>query len=370
MKRIMFIFGTRPEAIKMAPIIKKFQYFTSFFRPVVVVTAQHRHLLDQTLKIFHINPNYDLNIMQENQSLEEITIRSLKKLSEIIHIEKPKVIFVQGDTTTTFVGALAGFYNKVTVCHIEAGLRTNDKFQPFPEEINRRLTSVITDMHFTPTNSSAENLKKEGISASQIFITGNTVIDALLEIINRKYVFNNQLEKIINNKNRLILLTTHRRENFGNPMKNICLSIKKISELFENVEILFPVHPNPKVKSTAYELLSNNRKIHLLSPMDYEAFAHTMNKVHLILTDSGGIQEEAPSLGKPVLVLRHKTERPEAVKAGTVKMVGTDKEKIIEETSSLLKNNNEYNKMARAMNPYGDGKAAERIFNVIHSKIS
>lgn len=365
----MFIVGTRPEAIKMAPIIKKFQKLTNFCRLVVVVTAQHRHLLDQTLKIFHINPNYDLNIMQENQCLEEVTIRSLKKLSEIIHIENPKAIFVQGDTTTTFVGALAGFYNKIIVCHVEAGLRTYDKFQPFPEEINRRLTSIIADIHFTPTNSSAENLKKEGISLSRIFVTGNTVIDALLEVINRKYVFNNHLEKIINSKNRVILVTTHRRENFGNPMKNICLAIKKISELFEDVEILFPVHPNPEVKSTADNILGDNRKIHLIPPMDYEAFAHTMNKVHLIMTDSGGIQEEAPSLGKPVLVLRHKTERPEAVKAGTVKIIGTDKEKIIEETSKLLTNNSEYQRMARSVNPYGDGKAAERIFDIVHSKI-
>jgi UDP-N-acetylglucosamine 2-epimerase (non-hydrolysing) len=365
----MFIFGTRPEAIKMAPIINKFQHLTNIYRSVVVVTAQHRHLLDEALKLFHISPAYDLNIMQEKQSPEEITIRSLKKLSEIIHLEKPNLIFVQGDTTTTFVGALAGFYNKVAVCHVEAGLRTYDKFQPFPEEINRRLTSIITDIHFAPTNSAAENLKKEGISANQIFVTGNTVIDALIEIINRKYVFNSHLEKIIKNKNRLILLTTHRRENFGNRMKNIFFSIKKISELFENVEILFPVHPNPNVKSTAHEILSNNRKIHLLSPMSYEAFAHTMNKAYLILTDSGGIQEEAPSLGKPVLVLRHKTERPEGVRAGTVKIIGTDKEKIIKETSSLLQNNNEYNKMANAINPYGDGKAAERIFKIIHSKI-
>lgn len=365
----MFIFGTRPEAIKMAPIIKRFQYLKNLYRPIIVVTAQHRHLLNQTLKLFRINPNYDLNIMQENQSLEEIIIRSLKKISEIMHTERPNLVFVQGDTTTTFAGALAGFYNKVTICHVEAGLRTYDKFQPFPEEINRRLTSVITDFHFAPTNSSAENLTKENISASRIFVTGNTVIDALLEIINRKYVFNNHLKEIINNKNRLILLTTHRRENFGRPIKNICLSIKKISELFEDVEILFPVHPNPKVKSIVYEILSNTRKIHLLSPMDYEVFAHTMNKVHLILTDSGGIQEEAPSLGKPVLVLRNKTERPEAVKAGTVKIIGTEKERIIEETSRLLKNNDEYDRMARAINPYGDGKAAERIFNIIHSKI-
>ena len=369
MKKILFIFGTRPEAIKMAPVIKKFKDYINLFKTIVVVTAQHRDMLDQILKIFHIKPDYDLNIMQKNQSLEDITIRSLKRLTKIIQLEKPKMILVQGDTTTTFVGALAGFYNKIPVGHIEAGLRTYDKFQPFPEEINRKLTTVLADIHFAPTKSAAENLKKEGIPSSQIFVTGNTVIDALLEVVGQNYKFKSPLKEIINNNCKLILVTTHRRENFGKPLKNICLALNEITQEFEDVQILFSVHPNPKVRNVVLNVLHNNKKIHLFPPLDYVTFAHLMAKAYLILTDSGGIQEEAPSLGKPVLVLRNKTERLEAIEAGTVKLVGTNVKKIIEETSKLLKDESEYNKMAKAVNPYGDGKAAERIFNIICGKL-
>lgn len=363
MKKIMFIFGTRPEAIKMAPIIRKFQHSISVFKPIVVVTAQHRDMLDQILELFHIKPDYDLNIMQKNQSLEDITIRSLKRLTKIIRVEKPKMILVQGDTTTTFIGALTGFYNKIPVGHIEAGLRTYDKFQPFPEEINRKLTTVLADFHFAPTKRAAENLKKEGISPSQIFVTGNTVIDALLQLANRKYVFRKPLDKVINSK--FILVTTHRRENFGKPLKNICLALQKIVEIFNDLQIVFSVHPNPNVRRIVFSILKNNKKIHLLPPLEYETFVHIMAKAHLILTDSGGIQEEAPSLGKPVLVLREKTERPEALEAGTVKIIGTDFERIIKKTCLVLENKDIYAQMSKAINPYGDGKASERIVKII-----
>jgi UDP-N-acetylglucosamine 2-epimerase (non-hydrolysing) len=370
MEKIIFIFGTRPEAIKMAPVIRKFQHSASLFKPVIIVTAQHREMLDQILKTFQINPDYDLNIMQKNQSLEDITICSLKKLTDIIRLENSKMILTQGDTTTTFVGALAGFYNKILVGHIEAGLRTYDKFQPFPEEMNRKLTTALADIHFAPTKSAAESLKKEGVPQSQIFVTGNTVIDALLEVVSRRHTFRNPLDKIINKNKRLILVTAHRRESFGNPLKNICSALKELVQRFNDVQILFPVHPNPKVHNIVFSILNNDKKIYLSPPLDYETFAHIMTKAYLILTDSGGIQEEAPSLGKPVLVLRDKTERPEAVEAGTVKLVGTSTKKILQESSELLENQTEYNRMATTINPYGDGRAAERIVNIIHECLS
>jgi len=366
----MFIFGTRPEAIKMVPLMKKFNDCKDIFKPVIVVTAQHRDMLDQVLELFHIKPDYDLGIMQINQSIEDVTTRCLTKLSEVIQLEKPKMILVQGDTTTTFVGALAAYYNKIPVGHIEAGLRSYDKFQPFPEEINRKLTTVLTDIHFAPTNSAAENLKNEGIQSHKIFVTGNTVIDTLLEIVKREYEFESSLYKILNNASKLVLVTAHRRESFGKPLKNICFALKKIAQTVEDIQILFPVHPNPKVIKTVYKYINNNEKLHVVPPLDYETFVHVMNKSYLILTDSGGIQEEAPSLGKPVLVLRNKTERPEAVEAGTVKLVGTDAKKIIDETLNLMGNEVEYKQMARAINPYGDGKAGERIFKIISNKIA
>jgi UDP-N-acetylglucosamine 2-epimerase (non-hydrolysing) len=369
MKKLIFIFGTRPEAIKMAPVIMKCKKSMSLLSSINIVTAQHRDILDDILRLFSIQPEYDLNIMRENQSLEDITVRSLKKLSKIIKCEKPDMILVQGDTTTTFIGALAGFYNKIPIGHIEAGLRTYDKYQPFPEEINRKLTTALADIHFSPTKRSAENLIREGVPASKIFITGNTVIDALLEIISRNYKFKKPLDKIVNNNSKLILVTAHRRENLGGPLNNVCLALKEITHTIKNIKILFAVHPNPKVRKIVFNALHHNRNIHLLPPLDYQTFAHIMAKSRLILTDSGGIQEEAPSLGKPVLVLRNKTERPEAVEAGTVKIIGTDTRKIVEETIILLENKDEYGRMAKALNPYGDGKASDRIVQIILEKL-
>jgi len=368
-KKLIFIFGTRPEAIKMAPVIMKFKKSVSSIRAISIVTAQHRDMLDDILKLFNIQPEYDLNIMRESQSLEDVTIRSLKKLSKIVKFEKPDMILVQGDTTTTFIGALAGFYNKMPIGHIEAGLRTYDKYQPFPEEINRRLTTALADIHFSPTKRAAENLIQEGVPASKIFVTGNTVIDALLEIIGRNYKFKKPLDKIVNNNSNLILVTAHRRENLGEPLSNICLALKEIAQNIRNIQILFAVHPNPKVRKIVFNALHNNKSIHLLPALDYQTFAHLMAKSRLILTDSGGIQEEAPSLGKPVLVLRNKTERPEAVEAGTVKLIGTDTRKIVEETTILLENKNEYGRMAKALNPYGDGRASDRIVQIILEKL-
>jgi UDP-N-acetylglucosamine 2-epimerase len=369
MKKLIFIFGTRPEAIKMAPVIMKCKKSMGSLSSINIVTAQHRDMLDDILRLFNIQPEYDLDIMRESQSLEDITVRSLKKLSKIIKCEKPDMILVQGDTTTTFIGALAGFYNKIPIGHIEAGLRTYDKYQPFPEEVNRKLTTALADIYFSPTKRAAENLIREGILPSKIFITGNTVIDALLEIINRNYKFKKPLDKIVNNNTNLILVTAHRRENLGEPLNNICLALKEITQTIKNIQILFAVHPNPKVRKIVFNVLHNNRNIHLLPPLDYQTFAHIMAKSRLILTDSGGIQEEAPSLGKPVLVLRNKTERPEAVEAGTVKIIGTDTRKIVEETTILLENRNEYGRMAKALNPYGDGKASDRIVKIILDKI-
>jgi UDP-N-acetylglucosamine 2-epimerase (non-hydrolysing) len=369
MKKLIFIFGTRPEAIKMAPVIMKCKKSISLLSSINIVSAQHRDMLDDILRLFSIQPEYDLNIMRENQSLEDVTVRSLKKLSKIIKCEKPDMILVQGDTTTTFIGALAGFYNKIPIGHIEAGLRTYDKYQPFPEEINRKLTTALADIHFSPTKRAAENLIREGVPASKIFITGNTVIDALLEIISRNYKFKKPLDKIVNNNSNLILVTAHRRENLGEPLNNVCLALKEITQTIKNIKILFAVHPNPKVRKIVFNALHHNRNIHLLPPLDYQTFAHIMAKSRLILTDSGGIQEEAPSLGKPVLVLRNKTERPEAVEAGTVKIIGTDTRKIVKETTILLENKNEYGRMAKALNPYGDGKASDRIVQIILEKL-
>ncbi|MGD9489365.1 MAG: non-hydrolyzing UDP-N-acetylglucosamine 2-epimerase [Calditrichaceae bacterium] len=364
-KKIMFIFGTRPEAIKMAPVIKKFSNKPDI-KPIVVVTAQHREMLDQVLNIFNIKPDYDLGIMKNNQSLEDITILALRELSEIIRSEKPSIILVQGDTTTTFVGALAALYNKIPIGHIEAGLRTFDKFQPYPEEINRKLTTVLADIHFPPTKKAAENLRNEGIPDELISITGNTVIDTLLEVVDRKFEFTDPLKSILSqNNNRVILVTAHRRESFGEPLANILSALSEIAEKAPDVQILFPVHPNPNIKNAVYRQIGSNSRIHLINPLDYESFVHLMNKSYLIITDSGGVQEEAPSLGKPVLVLRNKTERPEAVEAGTVKLVGSDYDVIVSESMKLLSDTEAYNSMARAINPYGDGKASERIYKII-----
>ena len=360
-KNIMCVFGTRPEAIKMAPLIKKLKNNQNF-KVTVVVTAQHREMLDQVLSLFDIKTDYDLDIMTNKQSLSDITARVLKGLEKIYKKEKPDLVLVHGDTSTTFVGALSSFYNKIEVAHIEAGLRTRNKYSPFPEEINRHLTGVLADLHFAPTESTYNNLRKENVSKNKIFITGNTVIDALYEIKDPDFEFSQSDLKNINfNKNKVLLLTSHRRENLGKPMENIFKAVKNLIKKNKDLEVVFPVHLNPKVKNLANKHLQNVDRIHLIEPLDYKPFINLMDRSDLILTDSGGIQEEAPSLAKPVLVLRDTTERPEAVKAGTVKMVGTDQNIIFNEAQKLLNNNNYYKKMAEAINPYGDGKASERI---------
>lgn len=363
--KVMSIFGTRPEAIKMAPLIKRLK-IENKIDSIVTVTAQHREMLDQVLNLFDIKPDYDLDVMQDVQSLTDITVNVLRGLKKIICNKKPDLILVHGDTSTTFVGALASFYQKIKVGHVEAGLRTYNKFSPYPEEINRNLTGVLADYHFAPTNTAYDNLIKENISKDEIFITGNTVIDALLETVQEDYIFNiEEVNNIDFNNKKLILLTSHRRENLGQPMRNIFKGINKIIRENEDVEVVFPVHLNPKVRDIVNEELGGIDRIYLIEPLDYLPFVNLMAKSYLIMTDSGGIQEEAPGLGKPVLVLRNTTERPEAVDAGTVKMVGTNKEMIVSKVNELLNNKEEYNKMANAINPYGDGKASKRIVDVI-----
>lgn len=359
--KIMTIFGTRPEAIKMAPVIKEIEKEEKLDL-IVTVTAQHREMLDQVLNLFKIKPDYDLDIMQESQSLSDITIRVLNGLKKVYNKEKPDLVLVHGDTSTTFVGALASFYQKIQVGHVEAGLRTYDKYSPFPEEMNRHLTGVLADFHFTPTLSSKKNLMNERIPAKNIFVTGNTVVDALFDTVKPDFNFNNSvLSRIDFNNKKVILLTAHRRENLGQSLSNIFKAVKQIVKENPETEVIFPVHLNPRVRKPAQKVLGKLSRVHLIEPLDYEPFANLMARSYLILTDSGGIQEEAPGLGKPVLVLRNTTERPEAIEAGTVKKVGTDMVKIIETTNKLLKDKQFYQKMAKSGNPYGDGKASQRI---------
>ena len=367
MKKILFIFGTRPEAIKMAPLIKEFQKEEEF-ETKVCVTAQHRQMLDQVLKFFNINPDYDLNLMKSNQSLFDITADILKNLELILEKEKPDIIFVQGDTTTAFVGALAGFYKKIKVAHIEAGLRSYNKYSPFPEEINRILVGHLADYHFAPTERAKENLFKENIKEN-VYVVGNTVIDALflgLDIIKKegeeKYY---KYFDFIDFSKKIILVTGHRRESFGKPLKNICYALKEISNSFSDVEIVYPVHLNPNVRESVNRILRNQERIHLIEPLEYQYLIWLMNKSYLVLTDSGGIQEEAPSLGKPVLVMREVTERVEGIEAGIAKLVGTRKEMIVKEVKTLLENKEKYNKMSKAINPYGDGTASKAILKIL-----
>src|SRR6056297_523802 len=361
----MSVFGTRPEAIKMAPLIKKLKNNKNF-EVTIVVTAQHREMLDQVLDLFGIETNYDLDIMKKNQSLSDITSRVLKGLERIYKKENPDLVLVHGDTSTTFVGALASFYNKIKVAHIEAGLRTHEKYSPFPEEINRHLTGVLADFHFAPTESTYNNLIKENVSKDNIFITGNTVIDALYEIRDPDFEFSQAELKNINfNKRKVLLLTSHRRENLGKPMENIFMAVKRLILKNKDVEVIFPVHLNPRVRKIANKIFADIDRIHLIEPLDYKPFINLMDRSYLILTDSGGIQEEAPSLAKPVLVLRDTTERPEAVEAGTVLKVGTNTRKIYQQSLKLLTNTEEYKKRAAAVNPYGDGRAVGRIIRAI-----
>ena len=367
--RLMTVFGTRPEAIKMCPLVLEMHKYPEYIEPIVAVTAQHREMLDQVLELFNIKPDYDLNIMASGQTLYDITTRALNGLKEVIEDAKPDMVLVHGDTTTTFAGALAAFYAQVPVGHVEAGLRTGNKYSPYPEEMNRKLTGSIADMHFAPTSTSKENLLKENVNPKAIMVTGNTVIDALQTTVKANYEFADaEFNKIFARGNRLILMTTHRRENLGEPMRNVYKALRKVLETHADVEAIFPVHKNPKVREIVQEELGGLERVHLIEPMDYEPFANLMGKVDIVLTDSGGIQEEAPALGKPVLVLRDTTERPEAVDAGTVKLVGTGYEDVLRETNLLLDDPAHYKKMAEAANPYGDGKACERIIRAILQK--
>lgn len=357
----MVVFGTRPEAIKVVPVIKELEARKET-NPIVCVTAQHREMLDQILQEFDIQADYDLNIMQQGQTLAEITTKALVGLEKIIKEVKPDIVLVHGDTTTTFAGALAAFYNGTTIGHLEAGLRTYNKFSPYPEEMNRQMVSVLADIHFAPTHKSKQNLLREA-KKKNIYVTGNTAIDALKLTIKEDYK-NPQIDDF-KEKERIILLTSHRRENIGTPMENIFKAVKKIVEEYEDVKVIYPVHKNPKVREIANRILAGNPKIKLIEPLDVIDFHNLMNKSYLILTDSGGIQEEAPSLGKPVLVLRDTTERPEGIRVGTLKLVGTDEEEIYKQTKLLLDNKEEYNKMAKATNPYGDGLASKKIVDAI-----
>lgn len=362
MIKVMSIFGTRPEAIKMAPLIKELEKRENI-KSIVCVTAQHREMLDQVLETFKITPDYDLNIMKKDQTLGEVTTRALIGLEEVIRKSKPDIVLVHGDTTTTFAGALAAFYNQVAIGHVEAGLRTDDKYSPYPEEMNRQMVDRLSDIYFAPTEISKKNLLKENIAASKIYITGNTAIDAMSTTIKKNY--SHPELNWIKEGERMILLTAHRRENLGEPMRHIFKGIKRIVDEFNDVKVIYPIHMNPKVREVANEVFEECNRVKLIEPLEVFDFHNFQNRSYIILTDSGGIQEEAPSLGKPVLVLRDTTERPEGIKAGTLKLVGTNEETIYQETKNLLTNKSEYEKMSKASNPYGDGHASKRIVDSI-----
>jgi UDP-N-acetylglucosamine 2-epimerase (non-hydrolysing) len=369
MKKALFMFGTRPEAIKLAPVIAELRSRGNRFRATVAVTAQHRQMLDQVLELFGIEPDYDLNLMTENQSLFDITSGALPVLGNVLEAEAPSIVLIEGDTTTVLVAALAAFYLGVPVGHVEAGLRTSDKRNPFPEEMNRRLTGALSEYHFASTERAKQNLLREGIRDDRIWVTGNPVIDALRSVLERPYdsADHPSLAGIGGTGRRLLLVTAHRRESFGKPMQRIFQALADIAERNEDVEIVLPVHLNPNVRRTAFEVLERVDRVHLIEPLSYLSFAHLMDSSYLILTDSGGIQEEAPSLGKPVLVLRDVTERPEAIEAGTAVLVGTDRDRITHLTQELLDDTARYRQMARAVNPFGDGKAARRIADVLEA---
>jgi len=363
--KVLVVIGTRPEAIKMAPLILELRGRAEPMRVVTVLTAQHREMADEVLDIFGIAPDHDLDIMRPNQSLFETTARLLPGLEKVYRSESPDLVLVQGDTTTTFVGALAAYYLHGAVGHVEAGLRTQDKRNPFPEEINRRLTSAITDLHFAPTETSRQALLTEGTDPSRIHVTGNTVIDALFLTLEKGRDEEAILPEGADRSKRWIVVTSHRRENWGEPLESICGALLDLVDRYPDVEVIYPVHPNPNVRRTTGDLLEGRDRIHLIEPLDYVRFVHLMNAAHLLITDSGGVQEEAPSLGKPVLVIREKTERPEAVEAGTVRLVGTDRERIVGEATRLLDSSEAYGAMARTHNPYGDGQACRRIGDAI-----
>ena len=361
----MTIFGTRPEAIKMAPVVMELRQHADEIETRTLVTAQHREMLDQVLHLFHIVPEYDLNIMAAGQTLFDITTRAMMGLNEVFQKDRPDLVLVHGDTTTTFAGALAAYYHQIPVGHVEAGLRTHDIYSPFPEEMNRRLTGGIAALHFAPTATAHDNLRAEGVPERDIFITGNTVIDALHHTVRPDYALPAELTQVDFAHRRVLLVTTHRRENLGEPMRHVYRAIHNIIHEIEDVEVIFPVHRNPKVREIVQEELGRLPRTHLIDPLDYEPFANLMARVFIVLTDSGGVQEEAPALGKPVLVLRDTTERPEAVSAGTVRLVGTDEQRVYGETMRLLTDPDAYRRMAEAVNPYGDGRAARRIIEAI-----
>lgn len=374
-QKVLIIFGTRPEAIKMAPVVKGFQAAAPQIQTVVCVTAQHRQMLDQVLKLFDITPEHDLNIMKPGQDLFDITCNILIGLKGVLATEKPDLVLVHGDTTTTLAASLAAYYAGIPVGHVEAGLRTGNKRAPFPEEINRKLTGSIADLHFAPTEAARANLLREGVDPATIFVTGNTVIDALLattERLRTQSELNAEFDahfSFLDASKKLILVTGHRRENFGEGFQNICLALADIACSAPDIEVLYPVHLNPNVRQPVAEILAARKlsNVHLIDPVDYLPFVYLMNRAHLIITDSGGVQEEAPSLGKPVLVMRDTTERPEAVAAGTVKLVGTSRQAIVKECLNLLSNPDDYQRMSQAHNPYGDGHATQRIVDTVLS---
>lgn len=363
--KVLTVFGTRPEATKMCVVVKKLNA-NPFIEHKLCVTAQHREMLDQVLNIFDVVPDYDLNIFEAGQSLSQITTRALNGLESVIKEFKPDLILVQGDTTTVFAGALAAFYNKVKVGHVEAGLRSHNLYSPFPEEANRMLTGIVADFHFCPTEESKQNLLREGYDPSKIYVTGNTAIDALLETVSDTYVFEDEFLNKLDYKNKkIIYMTCHRSENIGKPMEDIFTAMSHIIDKNQDAELVFPMHLNPKVREIAYRVLKDKPRIHLMEPLDYEASVNMQARCYLVVTDSGGLQEEAPTLGKPVLVVRRETERPEGIKAGTARLIGVEYENVFNQIDLLLNNKEEYNKMANAVNPYGDGHAAERIAEII-----
>lgn len=367
--RVLTVFGTRPEAIKMAPIVKELEKRKNI-ESIVAVTGQHREMLDQVLKIFDIVPDYDLNIFKPGQSLTGITVNAMLGLEKVIIETKPDVLLIQGDTTTVFSGALAAFYQKVKIGHVEAGLRSGNLYSPYPEEANRKLTGVLANFHFAPTEGNRQNLLKEGYDDNNIFITGNTVIDALSYSVKDNYKFEEELLNNIDYKNKkVVLLTSHRRENIGRPMENIFKAVRDVVNNFEDVEVVFPVHLNPKVREIASKYFANEKRVHMIEPLDYLPFSNLMSKVYLVVTDSGGVQEEAPALGKPVLVVREETERMEGVLANTARLVGTDYNNIYNNFRELVTDKAKYDEMAHAVNPYGDGTAAKKIIDILEEKV-
>jgi len=365
MRKVVLIFGTRPEAIKMAPVYEVLKQ-KGTFDVKVLVTAQHREMLDTVLDIFSIKPDYDLSLMRERQTLAYITKEALTGVVEVLEREKPDMVLVHGDTTTTLAGSLAAYYLKIALGHVEAGLRTGDMYNPFPEELNRRVADILSELCFAPTKRAAQNLLDEGIEETRIFITGNTVVDALLRISSIEFEFRGELERLSSWDGRIILVTFHRRESWGEPLVEICSALNLIHDSFKDILIVIPLHLNPEVRETAFSVLKGDRYL-FTDPLSYVPFVHLMKRSYIVLTDSGGIQEEAPSLGVPVLVIREKTERPEALEAGVVKLVGRSRERIVREVSLLLENKEAYDRMRKAVNPYGDGRASERIATILEA---